>query len=460
MNNLTRETARGLASQSAPHAAHAPQATHASAAASERHCASHGLWQRTAPGARELGELTENLLADVLVIGAGYTGLSTALHLRERHVSVVVLEATDIGFGGSGRNVGLVNAGMWVMPEVVVERLGPDYGNRLLQSLADAPGVVFGLIEKYAIACEALRSGTLHCAVGRKGLVEVRERARQWQARSAPVTLLNARETRMRVGSDAYCAALFDARAGTIQPLAYARGLAEAARAGGARIYIRSPAVAARTSERGWIVDSPAGSVRAEWIVVATDAYATGPWDIVRREQVHLPYFNFATPPLAESVRKSILPGGEGAWDTRQVLSSFRLDAAGRLVFGSVGALRGPGTRVHEQWARRAARRIFPQLGNTAFEAGWFGHIGMTADNLPRFHVFAPRVVGFNGYNGRGIAPGTAFGRILAELVVGERREQDLPLPVSAPRGIAWRSLREAAYEYGAGALHLAGARF
>src|ERR1700744_5580020 len=160
---------------------------------------SHGLWGRTAPPVAQPGELTADLVADVVVIGAGYTGLSTALHLRERSASVVILEASDIGFGGSGRNVGLDNAGLWVMPDIVVERLGHPHGDRLLRMLADAPQPVFDLIEKHSIECEATRSGTLHCGVGRKGWLELQQRASQWQARSAPVELLGVTETKRRI---------------------------------------------------------------------------------------------------------------------------------------------------------------------------------------------------------------------------------------------------------------------
>ena len=407
----------------------------------------------------ELGELSADISADVAVIGGGYTGLSAALHLAEAGVSVALLEAADIGFGASGRNVGLVNAGMWVMPDAVVNRLGPLYGERLLQALAAAPERVFQIIARYSIACEAVRAGTLHCGVGRKGLAELEERARQWLARSAPVELLDRAATKSRTGSGAFSGALFDPRAGTIQPLAYARGLALAAHAGGARLFIRSPAVAVESGNRGWMVRSPRGAVSSEWIVVATDAYATGPWQAVREEQVRLPYFNFATSPLERSIRDSILPGGEGAWDTRQVLSSFRLDASGRLIFGSVGSLRGHGAPIHEQWAVRAVRKIFPQLCRPQFASGWFGYIGMTADHMPRFHRFAPRAIGLSGYNGRGIAPATTFGRNLAELVLGRIQEQDLPLPVSGLRGVSLRFLREVVYEYGAQVLHFAGAR-
>jgi glycine/D-amino acid oxidase-like deaminating enzyme len=431
----------------------------ANASPVQRQSDTHGLWGRTAPISSSLQALAEDAAADVVVIGGGYTGLSTALHLRERNVSVVVLEAADIGFGGSGRNVGLVNAGMWVMPDAVVAGLGATYGNRLLQLLATAPELVFELIARHSIECEAKRCGTLHCGVGKKGLQELQQRMSQWQARSAPVELLNEDQARVRTGSAIFSGALFDSRAGTVQPLAYARGLARAAAAAGARIYIGSPALAARRDERRWIVHCANGSVRAEWIVVATDAYAHGPWNVVRREQVHLPYFNFATTPLEKSVRETILPGGEGAWDTRQVLSSFRLDAAGRLVFGSVGSLHGSGARVHEQWALRALGKMFPQISGPRFESAWFGHIGMTADNLPRFHMFGPNVVGFNGYNGRGIAPGTVFGRVLADFISGRMRVEDLPLPVSEPQALRFRILAEATYKYGAELLHFTGAR-
>jgi glycine/D-amino acid oxidase-like deaminating enzyme len=142
------------------------------------------------------------------------------------------------------------------------------------------------------------------------------------------------------------------------------------------------------------------------------------------------------------------------------VLSSFRFDRRGRLVFGSVGALRGTGTGIHRAWARRALKKLFPAIGEVEFEAEWYGKIGMTADNLPRFHRLAENVIGFSGYNGRGIAPGTVFGRTLAELVSGEVTEGDLPLPVTDPAAQSFRAARESYYELGAQVAHLAGARF
>ncbi|MCX8281787.1 FAD-binding oxidoreductase [Phyllobacterium sp. 0TCS1.6C] len=421
---------------------------------------SHGLWEKTAPPAPETQRLRSDLSVDVAIVGAGFTGLSAALHLAEAGAKVAVLDAAEIGFGGSGRNVGLVNAGMWVMPDDLPKVLGSLHGERLLQLLGDAPKSVFHLVDKHGIECELERNGTLHCAVGESGLRQLEERTRQWQARAADVTLLDAAETAARVGSGAYAGSLLDRRAGTIQPLAYVRGLARAAMAAGAAVHTDTRVTATEKSGDRWLVRTPEANVTADWIVMATNAYTTAPWPQLRAEIVHLPYFNFATKPLTANLRKSILPERQGAWDTKEILSSFRMDKAGRLVFGSVGALRGTGMAVHRAWAARSIRKLFPQLGEIEFEAGWYGKIGMTSDHLPRFHVLAPKIISFNGYNGRGIAPGTVFGRVLAEHITGTTTTDELPLPVSAPGDEKFRSVKEGYYEAGSQVAHLVGNRF
>ncbi|CAN7550106.1 NAD(P)/FAD-dependent oxidoreductase [Neorhizobium tomejilense] len=421
---------------------------------------SHGLWEKTAPAPPPTARLEEVISADVVIVGGGYTGLSAALHLAQAGTNVVLLEAAEIGFGGAGRNVGLINAGMWVMPDDFPKELGPVYGERLLDLLGNGPALVRELIEKHAIACELEKNGTLHCAVGPEGLKELEERARQWQTRGAPVTLLDAAETEHRVGSGAYAGSLLDMRAGTLQPLAYARGLAHAAVKAGARLHTASAVTGTDEVNGRKVVRTASGEVTADWIIVATDAYSTGPWEQVRREQVYLPYFNLATMPLGDNLRRSILPGREGCWDTKDILSSLRMDQAGRLVFGSVGALRGTGTGIHKNWARRSLKRLFPQLGDVEFEAEWYGQIGMTDNALPRFHKFGRNVLGFSGYNGRGIAPGTTFGKLLARHILGEVSETDLPLPLTEVQEPGFRAIKEAYYEAGAQIAHFAGERF
>ena len=421
---------------------------------------SHGLWGASAPPAPDTRVLCGDHTADVAIIGAGFTGCSAALHLAEAGRAPVVLEASDIGHGGSGRNVGLVNAGLWVMPEDVPAALGETLGERLLEQLGAAPALVFELTERHGIACEAMRSGTLHCGVGENGFRELTERAAQWRRRGADVELLDADAAEKLIGSRAYSGALLDRRAGTIQPLAYVRGLADHALRAGARIHTRSQVTGVEKCGADWRVSTATGSITAPWVVIATDAYSQGPVAGVQREQVALPYFNLATDPLPDALRRSILPERQGAWDTRQILSSFRFDAQGRLVFGSVGALRNGGMGVHGGWARRELSRLFPQLEDIAFQHSWYGTIGMTDDALPRLHVHAHKMVSISAYNGRGIAPGTTFGRDLARLVMKDIDLDQLSLPVTDERPASFRALRGAYYEAGSQLAHLFGARF
>jgi sarcosine oxidase len=295
--------------------------------------------------------------------------------------------------------------------------------------------------------------------VGKSGLEEIQERAKQWQARGAPVRVLDAAETAIRTGTSTYSGALLDLRAGTIQPLAYVRGLAGAAMAAGAEIFTRTPVKSIQPSNARWDLVTPGARLVADWVVIATNAYTRDLWPGLRSEITHLPYFNFATAPLDDRLLKQILPERQGAWDTKEILSSFRLDQAGRLIFGSVGALRGTGAGIHEAWARRNLHRLFPQLDGVRFESSWYGMIGMTDDSLPKFHRLAPNIVAFHGYNGRGIGTGTVFGRLLSDHICGAP-ETDLPLPATEPAKQRFRAGRERYYELGAQLAHFVSDRF
>ena len=416
---------------------------------------SHGLWERTAPPPPPTERLAGDIVADVAIVGAGYTGMSTALHLAERGLGVVVLEAVEIGYGAAGRSTGLVNAGLWVMPFALKGTLGAVHGGRLLDLLRDSPRAVFDIVDKHNIPCELKRVGTIHCGAGEKGAAEIKERARQWQALGAPVRVLDADETRAKTGTSVYPAALLDLRAGTIQPLAYVRGLGRAAIATGARVFTGSPVERIVREGGVWRLTAQGGSVRAKWAVLSTDTYTARIMPELRGEQVVVPFFHVATAPLSDNLRRTILPEGQGAWDTRTVLTGFRTDDAGRLIVGSVGALRGAGAAIHRRWALRHIRTLFPQLGEVTLEHEWYGRIGMTNNHLPRLQAPAENMIALAGYNGRGIAPGTIFGRELARHIAGEVPLDGMFLPVTSARDEPFRAIREGYYEIGSQIAHL-----
>jgi glycine/D-amino acid oxidase-like deaminating enzyme len=411
------------------------------------------LWAASAAERIDPVPLSGARTVDLCIVGAGFTGLAAALQAAGRGASVAVLEAEAIGHGGSGRNAGLVNAGLWLAPDAVTRTLGEAAGKRLTTILGGAPGRVFDLIEKYQIDCEAVRAGTLHLAHNAAGFRDLRDRCRQLAGLGAPVTLLDGAETAKRTGTEIYAGALHDARAGTIQPLAYCLGLARAAKAAGAEVF--APAKVARASHDGgvWQVETVGGEVRAERLLVATNAYHLGFAGVPALQTTPLHYFQMATRPFDDGKGAPILAGGEGCWDTAPVMTSFRRDRAGRLIVGAIGNLDGPGGAVHGAWARRKLGQLFPERTGFEIEHAWTGRIAMTADHVPKILEIGPRAYAAFGYSGRGIGPGTTFGTLAAEALLADDPAL-LPLAPVAAHSERFTAARAAFYDLGAALVH------
>ena len=414
---------------------------------------SHGLWEATATGKPVLNALKKDIETKVAIIGGGYTGLSAALHLAMAGKKCSLLEANHVGFGGAGRNVGLVNAGLWLMPEDVIKLVGQKHGEQLIRILGASPDLVYGLIEKYGIDCEPWRYGTLHCADSKAGFKALQEREKQWTALGAPVKLLDKDQAAEKLGTRAFLGALLDKRAGTIQPLSYANGLAGAALKEGADLYDRTPVLDLKQENNTWHLTTPSGTVKAQSVIVAVQGYPEAAFKDQMQNIVPFNYFQFATPPLPKDILDTVLPGKNGAWDTNLILSSYRLDQAGRLIIGSVGKVEGSAWGLNQAWAKRSIKKAFPQVENVEFEHGWFGRIAMTTNHIPRFHVLGKNMAMVTCYNGRGIGPGTVFGKLLAEYISGGSVE-NIPLPVSEIKPVSMRILRGLFYEAGSRLYH------
>lgn len=410
------------------------------------------LWRATIKHALETEPLNEEITTDVVIIGGGFTGLSAALYIAQKHSDVCVLEAETIGHGGSGRNVGYVNAGLWTPPDEVEKLVGKESGQKLNSLLADGPNVVFDLIERHQIECSATRQATLHCADTQSGKRDLEMRHKQLSARGAPVELLNQEATQERTGARHFVASLMDPRAGTIQPLAYAQGLARAAVNAGARFFQHTQAISLENLGDTWVVKTTNGSVRARKLIQATNAYGTE--GLHENDFVPVYYFQLATEPLSEDQRAEVLPGLEGCWDTATVMSSFRLDEDGRLLVGAVGNLNGPGAAIHKAWARRKLKSLYPKLGHLKFDHEWCGRIAMTSDHLPKVVSIGPAAISIFGYSGRGISPGTVFGRCAAKWAT-ESTEDAFPIPIKAPKADRFKRFKSIFYETGATLTHL-----
>ena len=387
------------------------------------------LWDNTSKEKGLFPDTTESQNVDLLIVGGGFTGCSAALEAAKQGAKVVLLECESVGFGGSGRNVGLVNAGLWLPPKKIISILGKKQGEALISSLGSAPDLVFSIIDKNKIACEPKRNGTLHCAHSEKGLEYLFERLKQGHQYGEPLALIDRTETQNKTGSTKFFGSLYDPRAGTIQPLAYCRGLARTAKELGAKIYENSKVTRIKTHNGMWHAEVKNSIIKSKYLLLAMNAYQdlneernTGKFSTVY-------YSQFATRPLNSNEMSTILPNKEGCWDTATIMSSFRVDDAGRVIIGTMGNSEGLGRRIHSKWANKKLKDLFPFLPDIELDYRWSGKIAMTKDHIPKIVNFKKNALSCFGYSGRGIAPGTFFGKACASALLSE----DLSiLPVSA----------------------------
>jgi glycine/D-amino acid oxidase-like deaminating enzyme len=402
------------------------------------------LWAAVTPPGPDLPELVGTAEADVVVIGGGFTGLSTALHLREAGVDVAVVEAMEPGWGASGRNNGQVIPTLSRPdPDDIVATHGAA-GERFVGLLRDSASTLFDVARRYQIQAEQEQAGWVQ-PVHSPGRIKIAERrVRQWSKFGAPVELLSRDRTRQMLGSDAWFGGFWNKTGGHINPLALSRGLTRVVLERGGRIYARSAATGFERKNARWIVRTDKGEISSRALVLATNAY-TGEFSKslapdIAHEVMPILSWQMATQPLSEAARNTIIPGRQAMSDTHGELYFARYDARNRLVTG--GAVIGPGNKA-ERIKRRVTerlQRLWPQIGAVEFDYVWNGYVGMTTDFLPRIHRLGPDAYGWTGCNGRAVALAIALGDELSKAVRGVP-ETDLALPFSDPVPIAAHGL-------------------
>ena len=404
------------------------------------------LWAATAPPGPECPPLESNAAADVVVVGAGYTGLSAALHLAGAGRRVVVLDAGEPGWGCSGRNGGQVNpGGAKMLPEDVHATLGPVWGERFLEFGDRSCDLVFELIERHRIECEAVRPGYVQGGYGAKGRRFNREWARQWAARGREARFLEHEEIADLLGTRRYDSGMHDARGGSVQPLAYARGLARAAMEEGAVIHGASAATAIVRDGAGWSVRTDRASIGCEFVVLATNGYTGDLWPGLRRTLVPVASFVTATAPLGHNVLPTVLPGRHAVSETARIIVYYRLDRQGRFIIGGRGRWFNVTDRGDVSHVRTEARQLFPQLEGVEWEYQWAGWPAITRDHLPKLSALEQGVYAGLGYNGRGVASATMMGQQLANVILAEAE----PLvEVRGPERFAFHGLRQAGISF------------
>ena len=361
--------------------------------------------------------------ADVAVVGAGYTGLWTALTLKRREPSlrVVVLEAEHVGYGPSGRNGGFCH-GLWASVRWLRDAVGAEGA----LAVARASSGVYEAVQSLGEDVWAREGGMLKVAT-----TEAQEAAIDRAVRTAAelgvpeqAVALTPEETAARCRSPVFRRAVWFPDGITVQPARLVRALRRSALAVGVELHERTRV----TSVRAGVVETAGGRVRAPEIVVATNAWMTG-WRPVRGRLTNFGSYVVLTEPVPHLLADIGWTGGEAITDGRMFLHYFRTTADGRVLMGSGSGPIGPGGKVDARFfedgptiarAERGLRRLLPGLAAARVERAWGGPIDVSSDHLPFFGTVPGARIHYGaGYSGNGVGPSWLGGRILASLVLG-----------------------------------------
>lgn len=393
--------------------------------------------------------LTSDKKADVCVIGGGFTGLSAAIHLAEAGSRIVLLEAASIGSGGSGRNVGLVNAGTWAQPDELNKFMGVQAGEKLSAALGIAPKLVFDTIDRLGINAQDTRTGNLHMGHNKVGEADIDRRYAQLRRRGVDVEVLSGAKCHEYCGTSTIQKALLDKRAGTVNPYAYVTGLARAASESGVEIFENTAVTQVVKQGEQWQVKTAQAEVLADKVIIATNAYTQGEWTEILHTIYFVKYYQIASEPLSGNAADKILPYKNGSWDTRLALSSIRRDKDGRLLLGTVGSYEGKG-KLYMSWANTMQKKYFPELAKVNWQYQWTGQFGFTTDHIMRIFEPASGIVAATAFNGRGITTGILLGKAFAQYLQDDNRD-NLPLPFTSleQNKVSFRNARAIYYDTG-----------
>ena len=362
--------------------------------------------------------------ADVCVIGAGFSGISTALHLAERGYDVRVVEANRVGWGASGRNGGQIIGGI-AGESRMAAGLGAD-GEQIIWDLRWAGhDIIRSRVQTYGIACD-LKWGYLDVAIKPRHLRDQRQELERLEKHDFPFEYrsLSREEVAASIGTEAYIGGLLNMGNGHVHPLNLCIGEAQAAVARGAAIHEQSPVTKIEEGNKARVV-TERGSVTANFVVLAGNAYHFLDSSL-RGKLFPVNSFIIATEPLPAELVAEINPNDLAVCDPNFVLEYFRLSADKRFLFGGRFRYFGVEPGPIRKFMTPKMHRVYPQLKNTKVDYAWGGTIGVTANRVPQLGRLADNILYLQGYSGHGVNVTHVAGQIMADAVAGTMERFDV----------------------------------
>jgi len=383
-----------------------------------------------------------DLRCDVCVVGGGFTGLSAALHLRERGLDVVLLEAQRVGFGASGRNGGQVGTGQRQDQDVLEGMVGKALARQLWDLSLESVALVRDLAARHAPEA-GWSDGIIHAAHKARYVPEMHayaeKLAREYDYHK--IQPLDRAALRAMVNSPAYHGGDLDMGGGHLHPLRYALGLARACVAAGVRIHEQSRVTALTKADPARVMTDRA-TVTARFVVLAMNGYAGRLEPEIASRVMPINNFIAATRPMTDTERADIIAPDHAVADTKFVINYFRFSADNRLLFGGGESY---GYRFPADIAakvRAPMEQIFPQLKGIELTHAWGGTLGISFRRMPVFARLAGNVLSAAGFSGHGVAMGTLAGKLMAEAIAGQAGRFDIMAAVPSPQFPGGASLR------------------
>ena len=393
-----------------------------------------GVWGATAPPPPTLPSLDGSLHADIAIVGAGYTGLSTALHLAESGVASVVLEAREPGWGASGRNTGWLEPNWWMKrPRDIDAMFGAELGSELTRWVASGPALLDRWIERYALRVPFENRGLLMASDRPDKADELAREVEDWRRVGADHTFVDAKGLEDHVPTRRYRGAMLLRHGVTLNPLTLSRELARAVIGNGGQIFANSPVTGIEHRDDRWHLQTPSGRLVARRLVLATDAYTRALWPRLERSYATWHAAVVASEPYPEIAR--VLPRGVAFADLGFANVFTLRQAAGRLVTSTFAPVRRglAASDVAAPFARKFAR-VFPELAPPRWEFRHYGEIGLSKDMMVRLCAIGPDAWTVYGYSGTGMNMALLLGGKLAELAIdGTQRAPAFPVTSFAP---------------------------
>lgn len=372
---------------------------------------------------------------DVCVIGGGFTGLSSALHLREAGYNVVLLEGQRIGWGASGRNGGLVCTGQRKDPEELEQMLGKTHAHQLWDLAEEAKTLQQDLIKRHAIDCD-YHPGIMLGAHKARYVSELEHHV-DFMAREYgydKMTFLDRDAIRSRMQSEMYHGGYLDMGAGHLHPLNYALGLAAAATTAGVRLFENSPATALSTADGKQVIQTAQGQVRARFVVMACNGYLGRLEKRIAPQIMPINNFMIATEPLGAERAEALIRDRVAVDDTKFVVNYYRCSSDSRLLFGGGETYSPKFPADIKGFVRKYMLQIFPQLSDVKIDFGWGGTLAITLNRMPSMGTVDGNIFYAQGFSGQGVLLTTLVGKLIAEAVSGTAERFDVMARVPSPK--------------------------